>query len=70
MYSRNSISMQKLDHTFITPSKFLGKFFVKIYIWAKSHLLKTYREQWLLVMPDGWLQPVDTYALSYLTYTI
>ena len=40
-YSKNSILMQKLDQTFIKPSKFLDKFFVKIYIWANSHLLKT-----------------------------
>ena len=45
--------MQKLDLTFIQPSKFLGKSFVKIYIWANSHWLKTYREQWLLAMPEG-----------------
>ena len=53
MYYRNSILMQKLDQTFIKLSKFLGKFFVKIYIWANSSLLKTYSEQWLLAMPDG-----------------
>ena len=52
-YSRNAILMQKFDQTFIKPSKFLGKFFVKIYIWANSHLLITYREQWLLARPDG-----------------
>ena len=45
--------MQKLDQTLIKPAKFLGKFFVKIYVWANSHLLKTYREQWLLAMPDS-----------------
>ena len=32
MYFRNAILMQKLDQTFIKPFKFLGKFFVKIYI--------------------------------------
>ena len=32
----------KIDSSFFDPPKFLGKFFAKIYVWANSHLLKTY----------------------------
>ena len=37
----NSAFRRKLHQTFFLPPKFFGNFFIKIYIWANSHLLKT-----------------------------